>query len=225
MQPDNTVQQPVPDIRVRHYFIRNDDPAKARETRALVRRLQRMDVRVARLTRSLTVPDFKPYGRAARSEVLPSGTYAVAMGQRQKHWIQAMLNEDTYTPFPYFYDVTAWSQPLLFNVRGGYSARPLREMRTAPVRRSARPGRGGGAAGTAQDRGVLHVAHLQPGNRVLGLAAVPAGPLEPRVPGGDGRGRQDEWARRRGSPPRARRLRDPRPGRPGGPLRLGRPRR
>ena len=44
------------------------------------------------------------------------------MAQAQKHWVQAMLNEDTYTPFPYFYDVTAWSQPLLFNVR----RRPVR---------------------------------------------------------------------------------------------------
>jgi hypothetical protein len=43
------------------------------------------------------------------------------MAQAQKHWVQAMLNEDTYTPFPYFYDVTAWSQPLLFNVDGGRS--------------------------------------------------------------------------------------------------------
>ena len=33
------------------------------------------------------------------------------MAQGQKHWIQAMLNEDTYVPFPYFYDVTAWSAP------------------------------------------------------------------------------------------------------------------
>ena len=37
-----------------------------------------------------------------------------------------MLHEDIYTPFPYFYDVTAWSQPLLFNVRGGYSSERLR---------------------------------------------------------------------------------------------------
>ena len=45
-QPGTTVQQPVPDIKVRHYFLRADDPAKARESQALVRRLQRMDVEV-----------------------------------------------------------------------------------------------------------------------------------------------------------------------------------
>ena len=56
------------------------------------------------------------------------------MDQRQKHWVQAMLNEDTYVPFPYFYDVTAWSQPLLYDVGGGYSGAPL-TMATAGGRR------------------------------------------------------------------------------------------
>jgi hypothetical protein len=46
---------------VRHYFLRADDPAKASEAQALVRRLQRMDVKVYRLTAPLAVPDFKPY--------------------------------------------------------------------------------------------------------------------------------------------------------------------
>ena len=47
------------------------------------------------------------------------------MAQRQKHWVQSMLNEDTYVPFPYFYDVTAWSRPLLYDVAGGRSGAPL----------------------------------------------------------------------------------------------------
>ena len=140
VQPGNTVEQHVPDIRVRHYFLRADDPGKAREIQALVRRLQRMDVRVRRLTRAHLVHDYTPYGRAARSAWLPAGTYVVTMGQRQKHWVQAMLNEDTYTPFPYFYDVTAWSQPLLFNVAGGYSGRVLRDMRTGPLATQGDPG-------------------------------------------------------------------------------------
>ena len=61
----NTVQLPVPNEKVRHYFLRADDPAKAAEVQMLVRRLQRMDVEVYRLTAPLTVPDFKPYGRPA----------------------------------------------------------------------------------------------------------------------------------------------------------------
>jgi len=121
----NTVQLPVPTDPVRHYFLRADDPGKADEVGALVRRLQRMDVEVHRLTAPLAVPDFRAYGRPAAATVLPAGTYWIPMAQRQKHWIQAMLNEDTYVPFPYFYDVSGWSNPLLFNVSGGRSGAVL----------------------------------------------------------------------------------------------------
>jgi hypothetical protein len=121
----NTVQLPVPDEPVRHYFLRADDPAKADEVQALVRRLQRMDVEVHRLTAPLEVSDFRAYGRPAAATVLPAGTYWVPMAQAQKHWIQAMLNEDTYAPFPYFYDVSGWSNPLLFNLDGGRSGGAL----------------------------------------------------------------------------------------------------
>jgi hypothetical protein len=110
----------VPTDPVRHYFLR-DDPAKRPELQALVRRLQRMDVSVYRLSEPLAVPDFKPYGRSARAVTLPAGTYWIPMAQQQKHWIQGMLNEDTYVAFPYFYDISGWSNPLLFNVRGGRS--------------------------------------------------------------------------------------------------------
>jgi len=125
VQPDNEVQSPVPDLTVRHYFLRNDDPDKTDEVQALVRRLQRMDVEVRQLTEPLAIPDYTPYGRSAGATTLPAGTFWVPMAQAQKHWVQAMLNEDTYTPFPYFYDVTAWSQPLLFNVDGGRSGAVL----------------------------------------------------------------------------------------------------
>ena len=139
-EPENTVEQEVPDRRVRHYFLRADDPAKAREVRTLVRRLQRMDVRVRRLTKPAVVPDYTAYGRAPRATELPAGTYVVPMAQRQKHWVQAMLNEDTYAPVRYAYDVTAWSQPLLFNLGGGYSGRRLADLRTGPVPQQADPG-------------------------------------------------------------------------------------
>ena len=125
VNPGNELITQVPDEPVRHYFLRADDPGKAREVQALVRRLQRMGVLVYTLTAPLQVPDFTPYGRAAGPATLPAGTYWVPMAQSQKHWVQAMLHEDTYTPFPYFYDVTAWSQPLLFNVAGGRSGAVL----------------------------------------------------------------------------------------------------
>jgi Zinc carboxypeptidase len=124
-EPGNEVVQEVPDIRVRHYFLRADQPAKTREVRALVRRLQRMDVEVRRLTAPLQVGDYTPYGRAARTTTLPAGTYWVPMAQRQKHWVQAMLHENSYTPVGYAYDVVGWSNPLLMNVPGGYSGAVL----------------------------------------------------------------------------------------------------
>ncbi|MDH2425217.1 M14 family zinc carboxypeptidase [Sphaerisporangium sp. TRM90804] len=123
--PGNEVLTQVPDRPVRHYFLRADDPAKKAAVQSIVRRLQRMDVQVFTLAKSLTVSDFKEYGRAPSRTTLPEGTYWIPMAQGQKHWIQAMLNEDAYTPFPYFYDVTAWSLPLLANVRGGSSGSVL----------------------------------------------------------------------------------------------------
>ena len=134
----NTVQVPVPDIRVRHYFLRADDPDKASEVQSLVRRLQRMDVVVYQLTAPLSVPDFAPYARPGAPAVLPAGTYWVPLQQPQKHWIQGLLNEDTYVPFPYFYDVSGWSNPLLFNVAGGRSG-ALLSPAAAPVPPLAEP--------------------------------------------------------------------------------------
>lgn len=144
--PPNQIDRQVPDRKVRHYFLRADDPAKRDEVRTVVRRLQRMGVRVERLVRPLTVPDFKPYGGSEAKTTLPAGTYWITMAQGRKHWIQAMLGEDSYTPFPYFYDVTAWSLPLLANVAGGSSGASLkpRAVPAAPVP-APRPGHEGRA--------------------------------------------------------------------------------
>ncbi|MEB3370400.1 M14 family zinc carboxypeptidase [Saccharopolyspora mangrovi] len=122
---DGEITNPVPDIAVKHYFLRTDDPAKAEGVQRLARRLQRMDVDVHRLAAPLTVPDYTPYGRPQGETTLPAGTLWVPMAQGQKHWVQAMLNESSYVPFPYFYDVTAWSGPLLENVDGGRSGADL----------------------------------------------------------------------------------------------------
>jgi hypothetical protein len=137
VEPGNEVLQQVPDMKVRHYFLRPQE-GKVRELQSLVRRLQRMDVTVKVLTRSLRVPDFRPYGRAARSETLPAGTIWVSMAQRQKHWVQSMLNETTYTPVGYAYDVVGWSQPLLFNIAGGFSGARL-EPRAVTLPRVPEP--------------------------------------------------------------------------------------
>jgi hypothetical protein len=91
------------------------------------------------------VPDYREYG-AKRDEAkrLPAGTYYVPMAQAQKHWVQAMLGEDSYVPFPYFYDVTAWSLPLLYNVDGGRSGVVLhpRSKRAPLLSAAGSPGQG-----------------------------------------------------------------------------------
>ena len=122
--------QQVPNTRVRHYFLRTDDPDHAGEAQRLVRRLQRMDVDVYQLTAPLDVPDFRPYFRPQEATTLPVGTYWIPMAQGQKQWIQAMLHEDPFIAFSITYDVSAWSNPLLMNVPGGSSGQVLSPQAT-----------------------------------------------------------------------------------------------
>ena len=117
----NEVLNPFPGRRVHHCFVRPDAPGQERGGALVARRLQRMGVGVDRIVEPLSVPDYREYGRPPAPTTLPAGTYWISLAQAQKHWIQGMLNEDTYTPFPYFYDVTGWSLPLLGNVGGGSS--------------------------------------------------------------------------------------------------------
>ncbi len=118
--PKSTLYQQVPNQRVRHYFL-PDQPSRAYELDTLVRRLQRMDVDVYRLTEPLRVPNFTPYGGRTHAETLPIGSYWIPMAQGQKHWIQSMLARETYIPVKVTYDVTSWSNPLLLNLDGGSS--------------------------------------------------------------------------------------------------------
>ncbi|MHA3700925.1 M14 family zinc carboxypeptidase [Jatrophihabitans sp. YIM 134969] len=116
--PGNTVLRPVPDAPVCGYFLRGDD----RDTRTVVRRLQQAHVEVRRLTQPFVVADYRAYGSStAQRTTLPRGTYWISMAQAQKHWVQAMLNADTFVPFPYFYDLSAWSNPLLSGLDGGWT--------------------------------------------------------------------------------------------------------
>ena len=105
---------------VRGYFFPND-PDRQFELAMLVRRLQRMDVEVRQLNQPVTLTDFHPYGDPAHGVTYPAGTYWVPMAQAQKHWVQAMLHEEDWIPFDVTYDVTAWSNPLLMNLNGGWS--------------------------------------------------------------------------------------------------------
>ena len=123
-RPDKEVHTRVDPRPVRHYFVLPNE-GKRPEVRRLVRRLQRMDVVVHVLESPLRVPDFRPYGRPAREHTLPAGTFWIPMAQAQKHWIQSMLNEDTYLPTNFTYSLSGWSNPLLFNLDAGLSGARL----------------------------------------------------------------------------------------------------
>ena len=132
VQPTNTVQFPVPKTKVFGYFIRAD--VATGDAARLMRRLRALDVRVYRLKRAARVPGAHHYGVAGfKGERMPAGTFWIPMAQAQKHWIQALLGEDSYVPFPYFYDVSGWSNPLLMGLEGGFAAKkaklPLREWK------------------------------------------------------------------------------------------------
>ncbi|HEX2240203.1 MAG TPA: M14 family zinc carboxypeptidase [Actinomycetota bacterium] len=119
LQPENKVQRQVPNLTVRHYFI---NPSRARpEVLRLLRRLMSMGVEAYRLTERLRVPALHRYGRRPRAGVVPKGHFWIPLAQPQKRWVQALLHEDSYVPFPYFYDVTAWSNPLLMNLDAAFT--------------------------------------------------------------------------------------------------------
>jgi Zinc carboxypeptidase len=136
VQPENTVQFPVPAVKVYGYFLRAD--RSTGDAARLARRLNALDVRVYRLARKATLRGAHGYGVPGfRSQTLPAGTFWIPMGQPQKHWIQALLGEDSYVPFPYFYDVSGWSNPLLMGLDGGFASSPNRRLRVERWRGSS----------------------------------------------------------------------------------------
>ncbi|GIH26247.1 peptidase M14 [Acrocarpospora phusangensis] len=144
VQPTNTVQFPVPDLKIRSYFLLPD--RQIGDVRKLVERLRGMDVEVYRLTKPVTVPSARIFGgRSASNLEVPAGAYWIPMNQPQKHWIQATLGEDPYTPFPYFYDVSSWSNPLLAGVDTIYTGDAL-----SPQAQLVRKPEGGVAQGASK---------------------------------------------------------------------------
>ena len=130
VQPENTVQFPVPDIKIRSYFLMPG--RQLADVRRLVERLRRMDVEVYQVKKPVRVPHARIFGgRTGTNVTVPAGAYWIPMEQPQKHWIQATLGEDPYTPFPYFYDVSSWSNPLLMGIDTLYTGdvvRPRAEL-------------------------------------------------------------------------------------------------
>ncbi|RQW99511.1 M14 family zinc carboxypeptidase [Micromonospora inaquosa] len=142
VQPSNEVQFPVPDLTIRSYFLLPD--RQLADVRQLVERLRRMDVEVYEVQKATRVPTARVFGgRGATNVTVPKGAYWIPMDQPQKHWIQAVMGEDPYVPFPYFYDVSSWSNPLLMGINAIYTADTVRP-RAELVRKVS-----GGRAGVA----------------------------------------------------------------------------
>ncbi len=98
------------------------------DTAKLMRDLISSEVNVYRLDQPVTVTDgvheFGPAG--STTQTLPAGTLYIPMAQPQKHWIQAILGEDPFIPFPYFYDVVTWSYSLMRGMAGnGFTTKNL----------------------------------------------------------------------------------------------------
>jgi hypothetical protein len=74
VNPKNAIEQTVPAGPVRYYFIRDDDPAHAREVQSLVRRLQRMEVDVYRLSPTFILTAVRAPRR--RSPPAPTGSHS-----------------------------------------------------------------------------------------------------------------------------------------------------
>jgi hypothetical protein len=74
VNPKNAIEQTVPAGPVRNYFIRDDDPAHAREVQSLVRRLQRMEVDVYRLSPTFILTAVRAPRR--RSPPAPTGSHS-----------------------------------------------------------------------------------------------------------------------------------------------------
>ena len=130
--------------RVFAYALRDD--ASESEVARLVARLQTFGVGVQRLDRPATVTLRRWGTDGAAPTTLPAGTYWISMAQGTKHWIQALLNDDSYVPIRFFSDVTAWSNPLLMGVEGGAV-----ETRTPPagLKPATAPDLGSAPAGPA----------------------------------------------------------------------------
>jgi hypothetical protein len=88
-------------------------------------------VKVYRIDQPVTVPGVHTFGDfninavqgqgspdVTKTVTLPAGTLYIPLAQGTKHWIQAVLGENPYLPFNYFYDEVTWSYSLLRGFSG-----------------------------------------------------------------------------------------------------------
>jgi hypothetical protein len=89
-------------------------PENTGDTARLIKELTSVGVHVYRLNQDVNAGGVDRFGPTPTQlqGTLKAGTLWIPMAQGQKHWIQAVLGENPYLPFPYNYDVTEWSYPL-----------------------------------------------------------------------------------------------------------------
>ncbi len=120
---DQITQQPRG--KVCGYFLRPDEHTG--DIAALVRNLQEVGVDVYRFDGNTGVNGLHEYGfgdsveAKQDNQVLPAGTLWIPLAQGQKHWVQAIMGEDPFIPYNYFYDVVTWSYGMQRGLAGsGY---------------------------------------------------------------------------------------------------------
>ncbi len=114
-----------PDTDVCGYYF---PPGKSSgDTARMLHELVTTGVHIYRTNNDAVVYDAHNFGpTGSKSITLPKGTIYIPMAQGQKHWIQAVLGENPYLPYPYNYDVTTWSYPLTRGIAGsGFLKAPL----------------------------------------------------------------------------------------------------
>ena len=223
VQPGNRVRFPVPGKRIYAYALAAGE--NAADAGRLVDRLRSVGVEVSALARARRIERFHAYGEeGSRAVTLPAGTYWISMAQAQKHWVEAMLGEDAYVPFPYFYDVSAWSNPLLMGLHGGAVEAPadpghLRAVEPRRARHRARSPGGGVRVLHRLDGGARArrrpPAARDPGEPRAGAARAGGAPASRRGGGGSRKRRPRRPAQRRPRPRHTGRRAGRRPGRPG----------
>lgn len=111
-----------------YYYVPGQHSGDVAQT---IKDLQYVGVKVYRFNRAVTVPGVHQFGNFNINAVegqgspdltstvtLPAGTLYIPLAQGTKHWIQAVLGENPYLPFNYFYDEVTWSYSLLRGFSG-----------------------------------------------------------------------------------------------------------
>ncbi len=136
---------------IRRYLIPpGGDPSARLE---LARLLERNGIEVTVLTQSTTLSGVRDRtGPTVGSRAFPAGTFVVEAAQPRNRLLRALLEPEVPIPAeflrqararveraenPRFYDITAWSLPLLFNV-DAYSTSDVRALSTSAVAEAER---------------------------------------------------------------------------------------